>query len=128
MPNRVNYVLHTVVDTSKSSKYHLSTKYTFFFRILVYDINLLTPCMLQFIRDIRVYAYTQYFNRVYAYTLNFSGLHVHADKIQCIRVSHSIWVVYKTAKSQSICFIASLKKIYKYSIFIQFYSFLFLAT
>ena len=51
---------------------------------------------MQCIRDFRVYAYTRYFNRVYAYTLNVSGVRVHTNIFQCIRVSHSIWVVNKT--------------------------------
>ena len=42
-----------------------------------------THDMLQCIRDFRVYAYT----------LNVSGVRVHTNIFQCIRVSHSIWVV-----------------------------------
>ena len=42
--------------------------------------------MLQCIRDFRVYAYT----------LNVWGVRVHTNIFQCIRVSHSIWVVNKT--------------------------------
>ena len=40
--------------------------------------------MLQYIRDFRVYAYT----------VNVSGVRVHTNILQCIRVYHSIWVVY----------------------------------
>ena len=42
--------------------------------------------MLQCIRDFRVYAYTP----------NVSGVCVHTNIFQCIKVSHSIWVVNKT--------------------------------